>query len=109
MSKIFFDELKMPKPDVYLGIGSGTHAGQTARIMLDFEKVCDEKNPSMVIVAGDVNSTIACALVAAKLLIPVAHVELDMDLEVLGLTCRVCGEKIFYKIRPSIKKTVISD
>jgi len=75
MSKIFFDELEMPKPDVYLGVGSGSHAGQTARIMLDFEKVCDEKNPSMVIVAGDVNSTIACALVAAKLLIPVAHVE----------------------------------
>jgi len=66
MSKIFFDELEMPKPDVYLGVGSGSHAGQTARIMLDFEKVCDEKNPSMVIVAGDVNSTIACALVAAK-------------------------------------------
>ena len=75
MSKIFFDELEMPKPDVYLGVGSGSHAEQTARIMLDFEKVCDEKNPSMVIVAGDVNSTIACALVAAKFLIPVAHVE----------------------------------
>ena len=75
MSKIFFDELEMTKPDVYLGVGSGSHSEQTARIMLDFEKVCEEKSPSMVIVAGDVNSTIACALVAAKLLIPVAHVE----------------------------------
>ena len=66
MSKIFFDELEMPKPDVYLGVGSGSHSEQTARIMLDFEKVCEEKSPSMVIVAGDVNSTIACALVAAS-------------------------------------------
>ena len=75
MSKIFFDELGMPKPDVYLGVGSGSHAEQTAKIMLDFEKVCIEKEPSMVVVAGDVNSTIACALVSAKQLIPVSHVE----------------------------------
>ena len=75
MSKIFFEELEMPEPDVYLGVGSGSHTEQTAKIMLDFEKVCEGKNPSMVIVAGDVNSTIACALVATKLLIPVAHVE----------------------------------
>ena len=75
MNKLFFDELGMPEPDFYLGVGSASHAEQTARIMLDFEKVCIEKKPSMVIVAGDVNSTIACALVAAKLWIPVAHVE----------------------------------
>ena len=75
MSNIFFEELKMPKPDIYLGVGSETHAKQTARIMVDFEKVCLENKPQRIIVAGDVNSTIACALVATKLNIPVDHVE----------------------------------
>jgi len=75
MSTIFFDELGMPEPDAFLGIGSGSHAEQTARIMVDFEKVCLEHNPGLVVVAGDVNSTLACALVAAKRHIPVAHVE----------------------------------
>ena len=75
MSNIFFEELKMPKPDIYLGVGSETHARQTAKIMIDFEKVCLEKKPQRIIVAGDVNSTIACALVATKLNIPVDHVE----------------------------------
>lgn len=65
----------MPKPDIYLGVGSETHAKQTAKIMIDFEKVCLEKKPQRIIVAGDVNSTIACALVATKLNIPVDHVE----------------------------------
>ena len=75
MSSVFFEELNMPKPDIYLGVGSDTHAKQTAKIMVDFEKVCLEKNPQRIIVAGDVNSTIACALVATKLNIPVDHVE----------------------------------
>ena len=75
MSKIFFDDLGMPKPDIYLGVGSGSHAKQTAQIMIDFEEICEENKPSMVIVAGDVNSTIACALVSSKMNIPVAHVE----------------------------------
>jgi len=75
MSKVFFEELEMPEPDIYLGVGSGSHAEQTAKIMIDFEKVCQKEKPSMVIVAGDVNSTIACALVASKLWIPIAHVE----------------------------------
>ncbi len=75
MSKIFFDDLGMPKPDIYLGVGSGSHAKQTAQIMIDFEEICEENKPSMVIVAGDVNSTIACALVSSKLNIPVAHIE----------------------------------
>jgi len=75
MSKIFFDELNMPKPDFDLGIGSGTHAEQTARVMLALEPVLRELKPSLVVVAGDVNSTLAAALVASKLGIPVAHVE----------------------------------
>jgi UDP-N-acetylglucosamine 2-epimerase (non-hydrolysing) len=75
MSTIFFDELGMPKPDVHLGVGSGSHAVQTAGIMTAFEEVCLKRQPSLVIVPGDVNSTLACALVAAKLNIPVAHLE----------------------------------
>lgn len=75
MSKIFFDDLELPKPDVYLGVGSGTHAEQTAKVMVEFEKVLVHERPDLVIVVGDVNSTVACSLTAAKLLIPVAHVE----------------------------------
>ncbi|MBI5219159.1 MAG: UDP-N-acetylglucosamine 2-epimerase (non-hydrolyzing) [Bacteroidia bacterium] len=75
MSKIFFDELELPEPDFYLGVGSGSHAEQTARIMLAFEKVLLTENPDLVIVVGDVNSTMACSIVASKLSVKVAHVE----------------------------------
>ena len=75
MSKVFFDDLSMPTPDIYFGIGSGSHASQTARVMLEFEKTVNATNPELVIVVGDVNSTVACALVCAKMGIPIAHVE----------------------------------
>ena len=75
MSDIFFRQLELPEPDVYLGVGSGTHAQQTARIMTTFEPVMQEEDPDVVLVVGDVNSTVACALVAAKRHVPVAHVE----------------------------------
>ena len=75
MSKVFFDDLAMPTPDEFLGIGSGTHADQTARTMLAFEVVLLKYKPDWVMVVGDVNSTLACALVSAKRGIPVAHVE----------------------------------
>ena len=75
MSKVFFDDLGLPEPDIYLGIGSGSHAEQTAKIMIEFEKVLQKEIPDMVVVVGDVNSTLACSIVAAKLLVPVAHVE----------------------------------
>jgi UDP-N-acetylglucosamine 2-epimerase (non-hydrolysing) len=75
MSDVFFRELGIPIPDVHLGVGSGTHAEQTARIMVEFEKVCVDRRPDLVLVVGDVNSTLACAIVAAKLCIPVVHVE----------------------------------
>ena len=67
MSKVFFEDLGMPEPDIYLGIGSGSHAEQTAKVMVEFEKVCNEHNPSMVVVVGDVNSTVACSLVFGKI------------------------------------------
>jgi UDP-N-acetylglucosamine 2-epimerase (non-hydrolysing) len=75
MSDIFFSQLEMPAPDVNLGVGSGSHARQTAEIMTRFEPVLLERRPDFILVYGDVNSTIAAALVAAKLGIRVGHVE----------------------------------
>ena len=75
MSKIFFEDLEIPKPDIDLEIGSATHAVQTAKIMIEFERVCIKEKPDLVIVVGDVNSTLACSLVAVKLRIKVAHIE----------------------------------
>ncbi len=75
MSKVFFEDLELPVPDVYLGIGSGTHAEQTARVMIAFEQTLLEVKPDVVIVVGDVNSTLACSVTCAKLQVPVVHVE----------------------------------
>lgn len=75
LSQLFFEELKMPKPDIYLGVGSGTHAEQTARIMIGLESELSELRPELVVVFGDVNSTLATAVVTAKLWIKLAHVE----------------------------------
>jgi UDP-N-acetylglucosamine 2-epimerase (non-hydrolysing) len=75
MSQVFFDQLRVPPPDYNLGAGSGPHYAQTADIMRSFGELVQRDRPDMVLVAGDVNSTIACALVAAKERIPVAHVE----------------------------------
>ncbi|MCB1876791.1 MAG: UDP-N-acetylglucosamine 2-epimerase (non-hydrolyzing) [Chromatiales bacterium] len=75
MKDSFFRELAIPEPDVDLGVGSGSHAVQTAEIMKRFEPVLDEEIPAAVLVVGDVNSTVACALVAVKKGIPVIHVE----------------------------------
>lgn len=75
MSQVFFDDLGIPEPDIHMGVGSDSHSRQTAKIMIEFEKVCLRKNPTMVIVVGDVNSTLACSITAKKLGIAVAHVE----------------------------------
>ncbi|MCF7762181.1 MAG: UDP-N-acetylglucosamine 2-epimerase (non-hydrolyzing) [Verrucomicrobia bacterium] len=75
MSDIFFRELDIPFPDLNLEVGSGSHAAQTANIMLRFEPVCERERPDWVVVVGDVNSTMACTLVAAKMGIRVAHIE----------------------------------
>ena len=75
MSKVFFEDLELPKPDYYLGIGGGSHAEQTGKIMIEFEKILLNEKPDLVIVVGDVNSTIACTLAAVKLHIKTAHVE----------------------------------
>jgi UDP-N-acetylglucosamine 2-epimerase (non-hydrolysing) len=75
MNEVFFEELGIPAPDVRLGVGGGTHAEQTARIMVAFEELCRSAKPDCVLVVGDVNSTLACAVVAKKLCVRVAHVE----------------------------------
>ena len=75
MSQAFFEDLDLPKPHYFLGVGSGTHAEQTAKIMIEFEKVLLKEKPDLVVVFGDVNSTLACSITAKKLLIPVAHIE----------------------------------
>lgn len=75
MSEVFFEELGIPPPSNHLECGGGSHANQTAKVMIAFENICTIKRPDCVIVVGDVNSTLACSIVAKKLQIPVAHVE----------------------------------
>ncbi len=75
MSKLFFDDLQLPKPDIYLDVRSGSHAVQTAKVMMAFEEVLKQEKPDLVIVVGDVNSTAACSMVAAKMETKIAHVE----------------------------------
>jgi len=75
MSDSFFSDLELPEPDIFMAIGSGSHAEQTGKIMIEFEKICKKISPKLVIVAGDVNSTLACSIVAAKCHISLAHVE----------------------------------
>ena len=84
MSRVFFEDLELPAPDIHLGVGSGSHAEQTGKIMIAFEGIVARERPDLIIVVGDVNSTLACSLVGAKALVPVAHVEAGLrsfDLE----------------------------
>ena len=75
MSDAIFADLKLPAPDFHMGIGSGTHAQQTGGVMIAYEKICQEHRPDWIIVVGDVNPTAACAMVGAKMWIPVVHLE----------------------------------
>jgi UDP-N-acetylglucosamine 2-epimerase (non-hydrolysing) len=97
MSDDFFRDLKIPPPDINLGVGSGTHAQQTARIMVAFEEVCQSQRPDWVVVVGDVNSTLACTITAKKLGIRVAHVEAGLrarDLAMPEEINRLCTDAI---------------
>jgi UDP-N-acetylglucosamine 2-epimerase (non-hydrolysing) len=75
MNGVFFEELGIPEPDIFMGAGGGSHSQQTAKIMVAFEELCQSDRPDAVLVVGDVNSTLACAIVAKKLNLMVAHVE----------------------------------
>jgi len=75
LSELFFEQLQMPEPDLYLGVGSGSHASQTAKIMIEIERSFANIRPDLVVVFGDVNSTMAAAIVAAKMCIKIAHIE----------------------------------
>ncbi len=97
LSSSFFRDLRMPAPDVNLEVGSGSHAEQTARVLMAFEPVCREYAPDIVLVVGDVNSTLACALTAKKLGIDVAHVEAGLrsgDREMPEEINRLCTDAI---------------
>jgi UDP-N-acetylglucosamine 2-epimerase (non-hydrolysing) len=102
MSDVFFRELDLPAPDVYLGVGSGTHAEQTAATMVGLEAAWTEHPPALVVVYGDVNGTLAASLVAAKLAIPSAHVEAglrsfdrSMPEEINRIVSDLLGELLF--------------
>ena len=75
MSDAFFRDLKLPRPDYHLNVGSGSHAEQTGNAMIAYERVTREHRPDWIVVVGDVNSTVACAIVGAKAWIPVVHLE----------------------------------
>ncbi len=97
MSDSFFEDLGIPPANINLGIGSGSHAEQTARIMVGFEKVCLDEKPDWVLVVGDVNSTVACAITAKKLGIRVAHVEAGLrsrDMSMPEEINRLCTDVI---------------
>lgn len=108
LSKVFFEELELPRPDIDLGIGSGTHARQTAKIMAAFEKRLLKDRPDLVLVVGDVNSTVAAALAAVKLHVRVAHVEAGlrsfnrrMPEEINRLLTDQIGDYLFTTSRPA--------
>ena len=95
MSDVFFEELRMPEPDVNLNVGSGSHAEQTARMLVEIEKIIEKNGPDWVLVYGDTNSTLAGALAASKLNVPVAHVE--------------AGLRSFNRIMPEEINRVLTD
>ncbi len=102
MSTVFFDDLGMPRPDAFLGVGSGNHAEMTAKVMVEFDRDVQAWSPDLVLVAGDVNSTLACALVASKRGIAVGHIEAglrsrdwSMPEEINRILTDVCSDLLF--------------
>ena len=115
MSEIFFNDLGIPDPDYLLNTGKGSHSEQTAKIMIAFEKICLNENPDVVLVVGDVNSTLACSIVAKKLFIKVAHVEAGLrsfDLSMPEEINRMVTDSItdyFFTTEASAKENLIKE
>ena len=115
MSKSFFDDLEIPRPDINLEIGSASHSVQTAKIMMEFEQVLLREKPDLVLVVGDVNSTIGCALPASKMRIPIAHVEAGLrsfDREMPEEINRVLTDAIsdyLFVTEPSGRKNLLKE
>ncbi len=111
MSNIFFDNLNIPEPDIHLNVGSASHATQTAKIMIEFEKIIEKERPILVVVVGDVNSTLACALVAKKLNIKIAHIEAGLrsfDQKMPEEINRLLTDQISNFLFASEKKAIIN-
>ena len=113
MSKAFFEDLDIGEPDYYLGVGSGSHARQTAEIMKQFEKVCLKEKFDLVVVVGDVNSTVACSIVSRKLHIRVAHVEaglrsrdLDMPEEINRIVTDSISDFLFVTEKSAVDNLI---
>lgn len=115
MSDTFFKDLEIPAPDFFLNAGSGSHAEQTSHVMLAFETLCITENPDCVLVVGDVNSTLACSIVAKKLSLPVVHVEaglrsFDMDMpEEVNRVVTDAITDIFFTTEASAKKNLMAE
>ncbi|MBN1157866.1 MAG: UDP-N-acetylglucosamine 2-epimerase (non-hydrolyzing) [Bacteroidales bacterium] len=110
LSRIFFDDLEIPQPDFYLGVGSASHAEQTARIMIEFEKVLLNEKPDLIMVPGDVNSTMAASLVASKMGIEIAHIEAGlrsfdrtMPEEINRIVTDILSDLLFVSERSGLK------
>ncbi len=115
MSDVFFEELGIPTPDYHLGCGGGSHAKQTAKIMVAFEETCQKERPDCVLVVGDVNSTLACSVVAKKLGIRVAHVEAGLrsgDMSMPEEINRLVTDSIsdwFFVTEPSAEQNLLKE
>ncbi len=113
MSQAFFEDLELPEPHFFLYAGSGSHAVQTGKIMVAFEELCEAEKPDLVIVVGDVNSTLACSVVAKKLLVKVAHVEaglrsfdLSMPEEINRMVTDTLSDYLFVTEESAIKNLI---
>lgn len=115
MNDVFFEELGIPQPDIFMAAGGGTHSQQTAKIMVSFEEFCQTERPDAVLVVGDVNSTLACSIVAKKLHIPVAHVEAGLrsgDLRMPEEINRLVTDSItdwFFVTEPSGRENLLRE
>jgi len=111
MSDAFFEDLGLPEPDIHLGVGSGTHAEQTGKVMMAYEKILMEKRPNLVVVVGDVNSTLACTLASTKIKFPVSSCQFpDTDYQQRPLVAHLeAGLRSFDRTMPEEINRLVTD